>query len=40
MTTGATRTAHVNNGNGTATETWTASSVVTPQFMRLRVAKP
>ena len=38
--TAATRTAHVNNGNGTATETWTASSVVTPQFMRLRVTKP
>ena len=39
-TTATTRTAHVNNGNGTATETWTANSAATPQFMRLRVTKP
>ena len=36
----ATRTAHVNNGNGTATETWTARTAATPQFLRLRVTKP
>ena len=36
----STRTAHVNNGNGTATETWTAYSPAAPQFMRLRVTKP
>ena len=38
--TATTRTAHVNNGNGTATETWTANAATTPQFMRLRVMKP
>ena len=39
-TAAATRTAHHNNGNGTATETWTANVAATPTFMRLRVVKP
>ncbi len=38
-TTAATRTAHINNGDGTATETWTADAVENAQFIRLRVAK-
>lgn len=39
-TAASTRTAHMNNGNGTATETWTANTATTPQFVRLRVTKP
>jgi hypothetical protein len=39
-TTNTTRTSHINNGNNTATETWTANSPTSPQFMRLRVVKP
>ena len=35
-----TRSAHVNNGNGTATETWTADTAASPQFLRVRVTKP
>ena len=35
----ATRTAHFNHGNGTATETWTANTASAPQFMRLRVTR-
>ena len=35
----AARTAHVNNGNGTATETWTANGAAGRQFMRVRVTK-
>ncbi len=38
--TATTRTAHVNNGNGTATETWTANTAAPAQFIRLRVTKP
>ena len=38
-TTAATRTAHFNQGNGTATETWTADTASAPQFMRLRVTR-
>ncbi len=38
-TTAATRTAHINNGDGTATETWTADAAANAQFIRLRVAK-
>ncbi len=39
-TTNTARTAHINNGNNTATETWTANAASSPQFMRLRVVKP
>lgn len=34
-----TRTGHINNGNNTATETWTADAASSAQFMRLRVVK-
>ena len=34
-----TRTAHLNNGNTTATETWTANAASNAQFMRVRVVK-
>ena len=34
-----TRTAHINNGNNTATETWTATAASNAQFMRVRVVK-
>ena len=34
-----TRTAHINNGNNTATETWTAEIASNSQFIRLRVVK-
>ena len=34
-----TRTAHINNGNNTATETWTANAASNAQFMRVRVVK-
>ena len=34
-----TRTAHINNGNNTATETWTAETASNSQFIRLRVVK-
>lgn len=34
-----TRTAHINNTNGTATETWTANTASPVQFLRLRVVK-
>ena len=37
--TAATRTAHANNGNGTATETWAANFSAPQQFMRLQVTK-
>ena len=30
---------HLNNGNGTTTETWAANAAISPQFMRLRVTK-
>ncbi len=33
------RTAHINHGNGTATETWTANAGAAQQFMRVRVTK-
>ena len=33
------RTAHVNNGNNIATETWTANTASNAQFMRVRVVK-
>lgn len=36
----ATRTAHFNQGNGFATETWTANTPASPQFVRVRVTKP
>ena len=39
-TNAVTRIAHINQGNGTATETWRANTVTNPQFMRVRVAKP
>jgi hypothetical protein len=35
----ATRSQHLNLGNGMATETWTANSADTRQFMRVRVVK-
>ncbi len=35
----ATRTAHVNNGNGTATETWTANGGALQQFLRIVLIK-
>ena len=38
-TSAATRTAHNNNADGTATETWTANTAAPVQFMRLRVVK-
>ena len=34
------RTGHVNNGDGTANETWTTDLPGSAQFMRLRVVKP
>ena len=34
------RTLHTNQGNGTATETWTADTVANAQFLRLRVVRP
>ena len=36
----ATRTSHVNNGNDTATETWTANAAGGRQFMCVRVTMP
>ena len=38
-TPGIARTAHINNGNGTATETWTANASAPQQFLRLRVIR-
>jgi hypothetical protein len=35
-----TRTRHFNNGDGTATETWTANTAEVHQYMRLRVTQP
>ena len=35
----AARTAHLNNGNGTATETWTANGGGAQQYMRVRITK-
>jgi hypothetical protein len=35
-----TRIAHINNGNGTANETWATTTTGNAQFMRLRVVKP
>ncbi len=35
-----TRTRHFNNGDGTATETWTATTAEVHQYMRLRVTQP
>ena len=39
-TTDTTRSQHLNHGDGTATETWTANTAEDHQFMRLRVTKP
>lgn len=39
-TAAATRTSHINHGDGTATETWTANTPAARQFIQLRVTKP
>ena len=35
----ATRTTQLNNGNGTFTETWAATTVSPAQFLQIRVTK-